>query len=68
MELLFVTEIKLCSLVGGVKSSAVECKQGGGCWTSGSTLLAGYRMYLRSLKQNVTQILRMPIMSFLCSQ
>lgn len=25
-----MTEIKLCSLVGGVKSSAVECKQGRG--------------------------------------
>lgn len=72
MELLFVTEIKLCSLVGGVKSSAVECKQGRGGgvgrWTSGSTLLAGYRMCLRTLKQIVTQILRMPIMSFLCSK
>lgn len=30
MEVLFVTEIKHCSLVGGVKSSAMERKQGGG--------------------------------------
>lgn len=30
MEVLFVTEIKHCSLVGGIKSSAMEHKQGGG--------------------------------------
>lgn len=30
MEVLFVTEIKHCSLVGGIKSSAMERKQGGG--------------------------------------
>lgn len=69
MEVLFVTEIQHCSLVGGIKSSTMERKQGGGGgWTYRGTLLAQYRMCLRTLKLTTTQILRMLIVSLLCSK